>query len=72
MGKYKDMSICNHCNNSMARCPWSTSFSPVPGWDAVPVKILDHKPPHDDSFLVINCPMYAPYIRLSKTYKTEE
>ena len=61
------MTLCCDCKRTgygdKSTCPWERSFTPVPGWEAVPTKLLrarkdNGKPIYDDSFRVKRCPLF--------------
>ena len=39
-------------------CPWSRSFSPVPGWDAIKTQPEGSADEKDASYKIIRCPMF--------------
>ncbi len=50
--------LCWSCVNALKRCPWSISFEPVVGWDAVPTKVKAASSKYEASFFVRDCPMF--------------
>lgn len=57
--------LCFSCQNAVPNkekclgCPWSESFEPVEGWNAMPTT-LSESDGIIDSYLVLECPMYIP------------
>ena len=43
--------LCWTCQNACCGCSWSSSFTPVEGWEAKPT---------DNGYFVVNCPQYVP------------
>lgn len=64
MQQKKHETLCWKCEWASAndkKCPWATSFEPVPGWDAKPTKVkADKQSQHEyvDSFDVYECPLF--------------
>lgn len=58
--RQKNESICWSCKNACGSCPWSSSFTPVEGWNAIPTKVKGNNYTGEiiDSYHVISCPMY--------------
>ena len=54
-----DQSLCWNCKNCFGGCSWSESFEPVEGWRAERT-IIQHFNTETPSFLVRNCPLFAP------------
>lgn len=54
----KKETLCWDCVNAVKKCPWSRSFKPVPGWDAIPTKIKMECARLSDSYMVKDCPMF--------------
>ena len=72
MGDTHKMTLCCDCVRAGygddSTCPWERSFEPVPGWKAKPTRLLQSrkpngKPIYDDSFLVMECPLYEKHKR---------
>ena len=42
------------------KCPWTTNFTPVPGWTVKEGKSLDPNAPNEKSIQVLSCPYYKP------------
>lgn len=49
----QDETLCWDCRKFSGGCPWSKSFQPVEGWDAIPREIGT-----TDSFCVKACPLF--------------
>ena len=51
--------LCWDCKRADKMCPWSINFEPVPGWDAIPTKIMA---PYGTipSYHVRRCPLFIP------------
>lgn len=66
----KHTNICFDCINSVPDrqghgCPWSERFEPVPGWTAVPSKLLVNTSKkhrtykyYADTYRIIDCPQF--------------
>lgn len=57
----KHKQLCWNCEKACGRCSWSKSFTPVPGWKAIPTKIQadNHsRYSHVDSFDIYECPEF--------------
>lgn len=50
--------LCWECAKACGGCDWSRENNPVPGWNAVSVKISISHNNYVDSFIVKNCPEY--------------
>ena len=55
----EDQSLCWRCKNCFGGCSWSESFGPVEGWNAERT-IIQHFNAETPSFLVRDCPRFAP------------
>lgn len=64
MGKVAHMKqqLCWTCRNACGKCPWSDKdgAKPVPGWKAKPKKVYISNGKYQDSYLISECPLYAP------------
>ena len=49
---------CEWAGGKNGKCPWATKFEPVPGWKAIPTKILVSDRQKIDSFIVVECPEF--------------
>lgn len=49
--KRQSNTICWDCANALGDCPWSVSFTPVDGWDAIYNAA-------NDSYCVLDCPEF--------------
>jgi hypothetical protein len=66
----KDSQLCWDCNKACGGCSWSRDFIPVPGWKAVPTKILQCSQNGSgkarryccDSYEIYECPEFEPLI----------
>lgn len=65
----KHSSLCWECEWAAGKdekCPWANKFEPVPGWKAIPTKVLNQsenkqkgrKASFLDSFDVCECPLF--------------
>lgn len=57
---YKGETLCWDCQKNTGSCPWSSSFTPVEGWRAIPTKINTYQKFNEgiDSYLVLECPQF--------------
>ena len=55
----EDQSLCWLCKNCFGGCSWSESLEPVEGWNAERT-IIQHFNAETPSFLVRDCPLFAP------------
>lgn len=53
---------CEWAGGKDEKCPWANKFEPVPGWKAIPTKILiqgnTEGRHHIDSYDVYECPLF--------------
>lgn len=49
---------CEWAAGKNGKCPWATKFEPVPGWEAIPTKLLVSGRQKIDSFIVVECPEF--------------
>lgn len=62
----KHSQLCWECEKACGRCSWSSSFTPVPGWNAKPTKIISYtaigggkrKKFYVDSYEIHDCPEF--------------
>ena len=50
-------SICWDCERACAGCSWSRRFKPVPGWNALPAKLVQRDGPVS-TYIVLECPQF--------------
>lgn len=53
------MSLCQICARKVGTCSWERDFTPVPGWDAIPTKILMQSGVREQSYRVMRCPLFV-------------
>lgn len=53
------MSLCQICARKVGTCSWERDFTPVPGWDAIPTKVLMQSGVREQSYNVVDCPLYV-------------
>lgn len=53
------MSLCQICAQTIGTCSWERDFTPVPGWDAIPTKILMNSGVRERSYHVLRCPLFV-------------
>lgn len=53
------MSLCQICARKVGTCSWERDFTPVPGWDAIPTKILMQSGVRERSYHVLRCPLFV-------------
>ena len=53
------MSLCQICARKVETCSWERDFTPVPGWDAIPTKILMQSGVREQSYRVLRCPLFV-------------
>ena len=53
------MSLCQICARKVGTCSWERDFTPVPGWDAIPTKILMQSGVREQSYRVLRCPLFV-------------
>ena len=53
------MSLCQICAQTIGTCSWERDFTPVPGWDAIPTKILMQSGVREQSYRVLRCPLFV-------------
>ena len=57
----KNSTLCWKCQNATGGCSWSSDFTPVEGWNAMPTRIRQSKGYKDtDSYIVKKCPQFVP------------
>lgn len=57
----KDSTLCWKCAKYCGKCSWSESFTPVEGWEAIPVKVdvgSNGVSVLKDTFRVVTCPQF--------------
>lgn len=54
------MSLCQICARKVGTCSWERDFTPVPGWDAIPTTVLMQSGVREQSYRVLDCPLYVP------------
>lgn len=59
MTKYTKTTICWDCKKALGKCSWSNGTArPVEGWTAIPTKIRVQKGQNNDSYIVLECPLF--------------
>lgn len=53
------MSLCQICARKVGTCSWERDFTPVPGWDAIPTKIMMNSGVRERSYCVLRCPLFV-------------
>lgn len=65
----KHSQLCWNCEKACGKCSWSKNFTPVPGWNATPTKIISYttsvagnkrhrKKFYIDSYEIHGCPEF--------------
>lgn len=69
---YKKGSLCFNCQHTSAsECSWFYDYTPVEGWEAIPVSKIGATQPckeneKPESYIVLKCPNFEPQISIER------